>query len=132
MTKTQKNNRKYKNKTLKKPSFLYNPDDPRRSFDVYIDKNPRDTINIKYTTLDDVKNTIKHLETLYKNQHYSHKRIWQVAMIMKVRLEVIYRRHKKASDITRRYMLSKKYLRFLTTRTTLNEKERRRLEFIYG
>ena len=30
----------------------------KRSFDVYIDKNPNDTINIKYKTIDDVKNTI--------------------------------------------------------------------------
>ena len=31
-----------------KKRFLYNPDDPKKSFDVYIDKNPKDTINIKY------------------------------------------------------------------------------------
>ena len=29
------------------------------SKDVYIDKNPNDTIKIKYTTITDVKNTIK-------------------------------------------------------------------------
>ena len=40
-------------------TFLYNPDNPKKSFDVYIDKNPNDTIPIKFTTLDDVKNTIK-------------------------------------------------------------------------
>jgi peptide methionine sulfoxide reductase msrA/msrB len=27
-----------------KKQFLYNPDDPKKSFDVYIDKNPKDTI----------------------------------------------------------------------------------------
>jgi lipoprotein-anchoring transpeptidase ErfK/SrfK len=31
-----------KNKTIKQ--FLYNPNDPNKSFDVYIDKNPKDTI----------------------------------------------------------------------------------------
>lgn len=72
-----------------KKRFLYNPNDPKKSFDVYIDKNPKDTIHIKYTTLDDVKNTIRKLESLYKNKKYSHKRIWQVGMIMKVRLEVL-------------------------------------------
>jgi len=46
------------NKSRTKKHFLYNPNDPKRSFDVYIDKNPNDTIHIKYTTLDDVKNTI--------------------------------------------------------------------------
>jgi hypothetical protein len=76
----------YKNKTRK---FLYNPNNPDKSFDVYIDKNPDDTISIKYKTLDDVKNTIKKLERLYKNKKYTHKRIWQVGMIMKVRLEVL-------------------------------------------
>jgi hypothetical protein len=49
----------------KTQKFLYNPNNLRKSFDVYIDKNPADTIHIKYTTLDDVKNTIHKLETLY-------------------------------------------------------------------
>ena len=82
---TKKNNKKL-NKTKK--HFLYNPENPKKSFDVYIDKNPKDTIHIKYTTLEDVKNTIDKLERLYKNKKYTHKRIWQVGMIMKVRLEV--------------------------------------------
>jgi len=46
--KTQRN-KKYtltKNKTKKR--FLYNPNNPKKSFDVYIDKNPNDTININY------------------------------------------------------------------------------------
>ena len=49
-----------KNKTKKiiKKQFLFNPNNPKKSFDVYINKNPKDTIHIKYTTLDDVKNTI--------------------------------------------------------------------------
>ena len=38
---------------------------PDKSFDVYIDKNPKDTIPIKYATLEDVKRTIDKLETLY-------------------------------------------------------------------
>ena len=29
-------------------SFLFNPKNPKKSFDVYIDKNPKDTIPIKY------------------------------------------------------------------------------------
>ena len=49
--------------TRKKQSFLYNPNNPKKSFDVYIDKDPSDTIPIKYTTIDDVKYTIKKLET---------------------------------------------------------------------
>ena len=61
----------------KKQQFLYHPDNPDKSFDVYINKNPKDTIPIKYTTVDDVKKTIKKLERLYKSKKYSHKRIGQ-------------------------------------------------------
>ena len=109
-----RNNRKIKNKTRR---FLYNPNNPKKSFDVYIDKNPNDTINIKYTTLDDVKNTIKKLERLYKNKKYTHKRIWQVGMIMKVRLEVL-------KDIkSQQYKLSEKYFKFLGERTKLDNRD---------
>ena len=58
----------------KKQQFLYNPNNPKKSFDVYIDKNPNDTIPIKYTTVKDVKNTIKKLEKLYKAGKYSCKK----------------------------------------------------------
>ena len=64
---------------------------------MYIDKTPKDTIHIKYKTTQDVKNTIDKLETLYKAKRYTHKRIWQVAMIMKVRLEVL--KNKKTRTI---------------------------------
>ena len=84
---TRKKTRK-KNKTRKK-QFLYNPNNPKKSFDVYIDKNPKDTIPIKYTTIKDVEDTIRKLEKLYKSEKYTHKRIWQVGMIMKVRLEAM-------------------------------------------
>ena len=60
--KTRKVRRNGKNKTVR--NFLFNPRNPDKSFDVYIDKNPKDTINIKYTTLEDVKNTIDKLEKL--------------------------------------------------------------------
>jgi hypothetical protein len=52
------------NKTKKK-EFLFNPNNPKKSFDVYIDKNPKDTIPIKYKTINDVKNTIKKIEKNY-------------------------------------------------------------------
>jgi lipoprotein-anchoring transpeptidase ErfK/SrfK len=59
---TKKRKKKINNKTRKQ--FLFNPENPDTSFDVYIDKNPMDTINIKYTTIEDVKNTIDKLEKL--------------------------------------------------------------------
>jgi hypothetical protein len=116
---------KYCKKTRrKKKSFLFNPNDPDKSFDVYIDKNPKDTIPIRYKTLDDVKTTITKLENLYRDGKYTHKRIWQVGMIMKVRLEVIKKRF-RTKDITKRYNLAKRYFYFLRERTkrkTLSER----------
>jgi hypothetical protein len=119
--KTKKQNKNPKNKTKKQ--FLFNPENPKKSFDVYIDKNPRDTIHIKYTTLEDVKNTIDKLEKLYKTKKYTHKRIWQVGMIMNVRLKVL--RNKKPKQ----YALANKYFTFLQKRTKLEEKERYKLSF---
>jgi hypothetical protein len=113
----------FNNKTKKR--FLYNPNNPKKSFDVYIDKNPNDTINIKYKTVDDVKNTIKKLEGLYKDKKYTHKRIWQVGMIMKVRLEVL--KNKKPEQ----YNISKKYFEFLGKRTKLNNTQRYNSTFRY-
>lgn len=148
MSKTKKNTNK-KSHTMKpkhtrkrkrnpltntKKTFLYNPSDPSKSFDVYIDKNPEDTISIKYTTPEDVRDTIRKLEYLYKIRAYPHKRIWQVGMIMKVRLEAIYKRrttkYKNAKYVSKRYNMAKKYFEFLSNRTKMNEYDRRRIRFI--
>ena len=120
--KTRKLRRNARNKTEKK--FLFNPNNPDKRFDVYIDKNPEDTIPIKYTTIDDVKDTIYMLEKLYKTKQYSHKRIWQVGMILYVRLKVI----KKMKPV--QYALALKYFKFLKYRTSLPNDERYRLTFI--
>ena len=121
---TKKNNKNFKNKTKKQ--FLYNPNNPKKSFDVYIDKNPKDTIHIKYTTIEDVENTIDKLEKLYKNKKYSHKRIWQVGMIMKVRLKVLQLKK------PRQYALANKYFKFLGKRTKLGENDRYNISFKYN
>ncbi len=120
MRRTQKK-KKELNKTRKQ--FLFNPDDPKKSFDVYIDKNPKDTIPIKYTTVQDVKHTIENLEKLYKANKYDHKRIWQVGMIMYVRLKFL--KKKKPEE----YKLAKQYFEFLGKRTKLEESERHNLKF---
>tara|TARA_B100001287_G_C22479743_1_gene433760 strand:- start:51 stop:398 length:348 start_codon:yes stop_codon:yes gene_type:complete len=106
-----------------KKQFLFNPKNPKKSFDVYIDKNPKDTISIKYKTLDDTKKTIRKLERLYKSNKYTHKRIKQVAMILMVRLRVI-KKNKK-----RHYKLAKRYHDFLGKRTKTKENKRRKLVF---
>ena len=111
------------NKKSKK-QFLYNPNNPKKSFDVYIDKDPSDTIPIKYTTIQDVKNTIKKLEKLYKSNKYPHKRIWQVGMIMYVRLKVLKKKKPKE------FKLSEKYFKFLGQRTKIkDEGDRKKFTF---
>ena len=105
--KNSKKSKKLVKKSNKKKQFFFNPDNPKLSYDVYIDKNPKDTISIKYTTVEDVKKTIKKLERLYKNKKYPHKRIFQVAMILKVRLRVL--KEKKKTH----YKLASKYYDFI-------------------
>ena len=131
--KTKKMKKNNKNKTKKQ--FLYNPNNPKKSFDVYIDKNPNDTISIKYTTVKDVEETILKLEKLYKNRKYSHKRIWQVGMIMKVRLEAMnkYKKtlYKNAKNVYKRYNLANRYFLFLRKRSTKKTfKERKGMIFV--
>jgi len=119
--KTRKLRRNGKNKTVR--NFLFNPENPDKSFDVYIDKNPKDTIPIKYTTVTDVKETIEKLERLFKAKKYSHKRIWQVGMIMKVRLKAM--KAKKPAE----YKLAERYFQFLKQRTGLSDEERYKIVF---
>ena len=81
-----------------------------------------------------MKNTIKNLERLYKKNKYSHKRIWQVGMILNTRLKVLYKyrntRYKNAKNIPSRYKLAHKYFNFLRKRSkTKKEKERKKLTF---
>ena len=120
-TKKYKSKNKSKTRKKSKKQFLYNPNNPKKSFDVYIDKNPNDTIPIKYTTVNDVTKTIKKLESLYRKKKYSHKRIWQVGMIMKVRLESMHKHKKtlypKAKNVYQRFRLANKYFKFLGKRS---------------
>ena len=120
--KTRRIKKNGRNKTYK--NFLFNPNNPSKSFNVYIDKNPKNTIPIKYTTITDVKNTIRSLERLYKSKKYSHKRIWQVGMILYVRLNVI----KKIKPV--QFNLALKYFNFLKYRTSLPEDKRYKIKFI--
>ena len=114
-----------------KKQFLFNPNDPSKSFDVYIDKNPNDTISIKYKTLEDVRDTVYKLEKLYKAGKYSHKRIWQVGMIMYVRLKVYYDGKGIGKDKkVKQYKLAKRYFKFLGKRTKVKgDKDRMKMIF---
>lgn len=112
-----------------KKTFLYNHDNPKTSFDVYINKNPKDTIPIKYTTIKDVKDTIRKLERLYKAKKYPHTRIWKVGMILKVRLEAMVKHTGKKKT---HFKHSKNYFHFLGQRTTKTEPERRKMVFKFN
>ena len=48
-----------KTNTKTKKTFLYNPKNPKKTLDLFTNDNPKDTIHIKYTTLEDIKNTIQ-------------------------------------------------------------------------
>ena len=120
--KNKSHNSKIKIKTKKQ--FLYNPKNPKKSLDLFTNENPNDTIHIKYTTLEDVKNTIDKLEKLYKDKKYPHKRIFQIGMIMSLRLNLL----KKIKP--EQYSLANKYYHFLKKRTKLNENDRYTFKFL--
>ena len=99
-----------KDYSKKYSKYKYNRGSKSKSFDVYLDKNPKDTIPIKYKTVKDVKQTIRKLERLFKSGKYNHKRIWQVGMIMYVRLRAMKGKKKQLQ-------LAKRYYKFLGKRT---------------
>ena len=81
-----------------------------------------------------MKDTIKKLENLFKSKKYTHKCIWQVAMIMKVRLEAIHKHKKtlypKAKNVFQRFKLANKYFKFLGKRSKQKTfKDRVKLKF---
>lgn len=102
--------KKPKDFSKKYSKYKYNKGSKSKSFDVYLDKNPKDTIPIKYKTLSDVKSTVRKLERLFKSGKYTHKRIWQVGMIMYVRLRAM-------KGKTKQKALAKRYYNFLRKRT---------------
>ena len=110
-------------------SFFFNPRNNKKSFNVYINKNPSNTISIKYKSITDVQKTISKLENLYKRGKYSHKRIFQVCMIMKIRIEVIKKNYPNAKDIIKRYNIAKKYFNFLKKRSEIKDVAKRKKMF---
>ena len=90
---------------------------------LYTDEDATDTVSIKFTTVDDVKNTIRKLERLFKSGERPHLRISQIAQVLEQRLRFI----KGAKD---RHNLAKRYKEFLKKRTKIkNEVERKKLNF---
>ena len=93
-----------------------------KNYDLYSDARPDDTVRIKYATINDVKNTIKKLERLYKSGERPHNRISQIANVMTQRLRVI-----NPNDA--RYKLSNRYFSFLKKRTKTPKEDRKKLIF---
>ena len=67
-----------------------------------------------------MKKTIRKLERLYKNKKYSHKRIWQVGMILYVRLKVL--KDKKPEH----FKLSQRYFKHLGKRSKIKNKDKKK------
>ena len=109
------------NKTIKKKKkdiFF------KSGYDLFSDKNPKESIRIQYSDMNKIKDTIKKLESLYKKDKYSHTRIVQVANVMNQRVKVQY------GENTNKYKLTNKYFNFLKSRTKLKkESERKKLSF---
>jgi len=105
-----------------KKEFLYNKNNPKISRDIFSNDNPNDTINIKYSNINELTSTIKKLEKLFKNKEKDHKRISQIALIIKVRLNIIKKNNKNNNknyntDLDKRIKLINLYTDFLKIRT---------------
>ena len=95
-------------------------------YDLYSDANPADTVRIRYTTVDDVKKTIKKVENLYKKDKITHSRAVQIVNVLVQRLRVIEKNFNKGSD---RLRLARKYFNHLKERTKLELRERKKFLF---
>ena len=95
----------------------------KSGYDLYSDKNPKDTVRIKYKTVDDIKDTISNTEKLYKSGKITHARNFQIFNVMVQRLRVIKEKHgdNKKLNIDARYNLAKKHLEKIKKRSKNNK-----------
>jgi hypothetical protein len=89
---------------------------------LYTDENPKDTVQIKFSTIKDVKDTIRMLEKLYKSNERPHVRISQIAQVMRQRMAVINKKDE-------RYILANRYSEFLKKRTKEKPAGRKKMIF---
>ena len=87
---------------------------------LYTDENPKDTVSIKFSNLNDVKNTINKIEKQYKSNKINHKRASQIAQVLEQRTRFMKGKQKENN-------LAKKYTEFLKKRT--KSKDRKKLKF---
>ena len=89
---------------------------------LYTDENPKDTVSIKFSTVNDVKSTIRKLEKLFKSGERPHIRISQIAQVLEQRLRFI----KGAGE---RHKIAVNYKNFLKERTKKKGDERKKITF---
>ena len=89
---------------------------------LYTDENPKDTVPIKFSTVKDVKDTIKNLEKLYKSKERPHVRISQIAQVMRQRMAVINKNDE-------RYKIANRNSEFLKDRTKQKPDQRMKMVF---
>ena len=103
-----------KTQTKKKKDIYF-----KSGYDLYSDKNPDDTVRIKYKTVEDIKETIKKTEKLYKENKITHARNFQIFNVMVQRLRVIKEKfgHNKKLNIEARYKLANSHLEKIKKRS---------------
>lgn len=83
----QTKTRKLKGGKIKKTKKNLQKSKTRKNSDLFTDANPKDTISIKYASIQDVKQTIRKLKSYLRNKKYSKNRIKLVALVMMGRLK---------------------------------------------
>jgi len=112
------------NKTIKKKNTYF------ENYDLYSDANPKDTIRVSYKNKEDLINTLKKLERLYKTGKRPHNRISQIANVLKQRIRVIKDSNPKIDK--GRFKLISDYFDFLKKRTKIkDQKKRKELNFTF-
>ena len=124
LMKTKKQKIAYGNRTITKKNPHFG------NYDIYSNPKPKDTVRIKYRTLEDVKFTITKLESLYKRKLRPHTRISKIANVLQQRLRVIRDKNPRDKQLIEKHKLAIRYFSFLKSRTKLkNQSDRVELEF---
>ena len=90
---------------------------------LYTDEDATNSVPIKFSNINDVKQTIRKLESLYKSGKRPHVRISQIAQVLEQRTRFM-KGKKKENE------LAKRYTSFLKERTKKkSEQERKKLTF---
>ena len=89
---------------------------------LYTDEDATNSVPIKFSNINDVKQTIRKLESLYKSGKRPHKRISQIAQVLEQRSRFMQGKKKENA-------LAKKYTTFLKERTKQKLDQRKKMVF---